>query len=233
MAQLSSAKSVRLTKFGLRLNKKVAVVCVAVVVLATLVGGIWLTQRSGQLIERADTEAAEETAATEAAAVTEAADESATTEGVSSLCVVHVDGAVLTPGVYRLQGTDLRLQDAVDAAGGLLTDADTTSVNLAALLEDGAKVYIPYEGEVVDTSTVTAGQSTSSTTDTSSESSLININTATASELEELPGVGPATAEAIIQDREQNGPFSSPEDIMRVSGIGEKKYAKMEGLICV
>ena len=62
---------------------------------------------------------------------------------------------------------------------------------------------------------------------------LVNINTASAEELQALPGVGPATAAAIVEERERNGPFASPEDIMRVSGIGEKKYQKMQAMICV
>lgn len=148
--------------------------------------------------------------------------------------VVHVDGAVAAPGVYTLEGTP-RVNDAIVAAGGLLAGADTSSINLAALLSDGQKVYVPLEGEdapaAVD-STATGETSTSVST-TATSTALININTATAEELCELPGVGEATAAAIVEDREANGAFTSIEDIMRVSGIGEKKFAKMQGMICV
>ncbi len=148
--------------------------------------------------------------------------------------LVHVDGAVAAPGVYELAMTNPRVNDAVAAAGGLTGEADTGSVNLAAIVTDGSKVYIPVQGEEVSqdssSSVVSSGSGTSSG---SSSGGLVNINTATADELDALPGVGPSTAAAIVDDRERNGPFSSPEDLMRVSGIGEKKFAKLQGSICV
>ncbi len=141
--------------------------------------------------------------------------------------VVHVDGAVAVPGVYRLEGDDLRVQDAVDAAGGLSAEADTAQTNLAAPLEDGSKVHVPAAGEAG----AQAGPAAEAAGGGAPE--LVNINTASEAELDELPGVGPATAAAIVEEREANGPFASPEDIMRVSGIAEKRFAKLEDLICV
>lgn len=149
---------------------------------------------------------------------------------VPSEVVVHVDGAVGAPGVYRLEGDSPRVGDAVDRAGGLADDADTTNVNLAAPLADGQKVYVPHAGEQASEQ---GGGVASAATAGSDVSGLININTATESELTALPGVGEATARAIVEERERGGPFSSPEDIMRVSGIGEKKYERMQGLIGV
>ena len=143
--------------------------------------------------------------------------------------VVDVGGAVNEPGVVELD-TGSRVADAIEAAGGLAIDADCTTLNQAQLLQDGQKVYVPKEGEIdasgalVDSSTQEAGQAATT---------LVNINTATLEELDALPGVGPATAQAIIDDREANGPFASEEDIMRVSGIGEKKYEKLKGSICI
>ena len=137
--------------------------------------------------------------------------------------VVHVDGAVVSPGVYELLAGS-RAGDAVAAAGGLAEGADTTAINLAAVLADGEKVYVPLEGEAVTSSqegSLEAGAAP------------VNLNTATAEELDGLPGIGEATAQAIIEDREANGPFLSPEDLMRVSGIGEKKFERLEGLVCV
>ena len=119
-----------------------------------------------------------------------------------------------------------RVCDALDAAGGLAEDADTSQINLAAQITDGEKVYVPHEGETVT-------NITSPETNDTASSGLVNINTATVEQLDTLPGVGEATATAIIEDREQNGPFTSPEDLMRVSGIGEKKFERLEGLICV
>lgn len=143
--------------------------------------------------------------------------------------VVDVGGAVIEPGVVELDAGS-RVADAIEAAGGLAIDADCTTLNQAQLLQDGQKVYVPKEGEIdasgalVDLSTQEAGQAATT---------LVNINTATLEELDALPGVGPATAQAIIDDREANGPFASEEDIMRVSGIGEKKYEKLKGSICI
>lgn len=141
-----------------------------------------------------------------------------------SLVVVHVDGAVANPGVYTLpQGS--RAADAVSAAGGLAEGADTTSVNLAAPVADGEKVHVPTVGE--QAAPAAEGE------DAEASPGPVNINTAGVEELDELPGVGEATARAIVEDREKNGPFASPEDLMRVSGIGEKKFERLAGLICV
>ena len=156
--------------------------------------------------------------------------------------VVHVDGAVVSPGVYELPAGS-RANDAVEAAGGLLAEADTSGINLAAELSDGEKLYVPAEGEdtsdVVTGTTSATGSSSSgsgSSSDSDSDSGsdgLININTATEEELCELPGIGEVTAANIVADREANGDFTSIEDIMRVSGIGEAKFAAIEDLICV
>ena len=142
---------------------------------------------------------------------------------------VDVGGAVLKPGLIVLD-EGARVNDAVQAAGGFTEAADTSAVNLAAPLADGEKLYVPSQGEsgagASSASAQPAGQ-------TGSVSGRININTATLDELDELPGVGPATAQAIIEDREANGRFESLEDIMRVSGIGEKKFEKLEDAISV
>lgn len=156
-------------------------------------------------------------------------------------CVVHVDGAVASPGVYALTLADPRVNDAVAAAGGLVPEADTASVNLAAAVQDGDKVYVPREGDnSAGAGAVSSGGSSGSEGGTavtgasgSALSSLVNINKASAEELDALPGVGPSTAQAIVDDRTQNGPFASIEDLMRVSGIGEKKFERLKGRICV
>lgn len=158
--------------------------------------------------------------------------------------IVHVDGAVENPGVYRVYSSSPRVNDAVSAAGGLAKDADTTGINLAASLSDGQKVHVPRQGEEVSedvaqdaggaegTATGTAGGAVGAAGD-SAGSGTVDINTADATELQRLPGVGEATAAAIVEDRTRNGPFASPEDIMRVSGIGEKKFERMRAMIRV
>lgn len=146
------------------------------------------------------------------------------------LYFVHVDGAVACPGVYTLSGSDLRIYDAVEAAGGLLEGADTTNVNLAAPVVDGSKVHIPTQEEAsLQNQLPTTGNPSSA----NSQNTLININSATQDQLCLLPGVGEATAANIISDREQNGPFTCIEDLMRVSGIGEKKFERVKDRICV
>lgn len=159
-------------------------------------------------------------------------DEEATAEA-KDVIVVDVAGAVASPGVVELKD-GARVVDALGAAGGLAEDADLTSVNRAARLTDGQRVYVPRVGEQVapvegDGSAGAAGEGTQSTV----TGQAVNINTAGLAELDALPGVGPATAQAIIDDREANGPFTAPEDLMRVSGIGEKKFEKLKSSICV
>lgn len=142
---------------------------------------------------------------------------------------VYVTGAVTTPGVYSLD-EGLRVCDAVEAAGGLAEDADASTVNLARVLSDGEHIDLPTKAEV---EAALAQGPAGGASGTAAAPSLVNINTADASALETLSGVGSATAQAIISDREQNGPFSSIEDLMRVDGIGEKKFAKLKDSICV
>ncbi len=161
----------------------------------------------------------------------------------TEVVVVDVGGAVASPQVVRLE-SGARVDDAIQAAGGLSEDADISSINRASKVEDGAKVYVPRMGETaaaggsaVDATDGT-GSSGSSSAGTGSGSSgaasgLVNINTAGLDELDTLPGVGPSTAQSIIDDRTQNGPFSSIEDLMRVSGIGEKKFANMKSGITI
>ena len=144
---------------------------------------------------------------------------------VKAQVCVYVTGAVANPGVYSLD-EGLRVCDAVEAAGGLTEDADASTVNLARVLSDGEHIALPTKAEV---ETALAQGSAGG----AAASSLVNINTADASALETLSGVGSATAQAIISDREQNGPFSTIEDLMRVDGIGEKKFAKLKDSICV
>lgn len=159
-------------------------------------------------------------------------DEEATAEAKDAI-VVDVAGAVASPGVVELKD-GARVADALDAAGGLAEDADLTSVNRAARLTDGQRVYVPRVGEQVapvegDGSGGVAADGAQST----ATGQAVNINDADLAELDALPGVGPATAQAIIDDREANGPFTAPEDLMRVSGIGEKKFEKLKSSICV
>ena len=129
-----------------------------------------------------------------------------------SSIIVDVAGWVRRPGVYEFVAGD-RVIDAVNRAGGARNGADLTSLNLAAPLADGTQIVVPRPG-------ATAPGSSTSDTGTAGGTALININTASETDLEALPGVGPVTAAAIIDYRTQNGPFAAVDDLIDVSGIG-------------
>jgi competence protein ComEA len=145
---------------------------------------------------------------------------------------VHVIGAVPRPGLYEF-AEGARLQNAIDAAGGLLASANVDSLNLAALLEDGQQLNIPYlEGAAATEAPVALDlPSSQSTPDPNVE--LLDINIATLEELIALPGIGPATAQKIIDYRTANGPFSTIDDLNKVSGIGPSTLDQIRELITV
>ena len=140
--------------------------------------------------------------------------------------IVHITGAVPRPGVYALpQGA--RIQDAISAAGGFLAEAEKSQLNLAQLLEDGEKLDIPFvEGALP--LLATPGPTVVAVT-----TELININTASAEELDSLPSIGPSLAQRIIEYREENGPFINAEDIINVPGIGPGNYERFKDQITV
>lgn len=133
--------------------------------------------------------------------------------------VVHVDGAVANPGVYELK-VDSRVSDAIIAAGGLNPQADQTKINLAAKVADGQKVHVAAIGE-----STTSIKGITSTTGTD----LININTASESELDKLPGVGPVTAQKIIALR----PYSAPEELLTKKAVSSSVFEKIKNLITI
>lgn len=147
---------------------------------------------------------------------------------------VHVAGAVRAPGLYEL-AADSRVGDAVAIAGGTLEHAALDAVNLARLVEDGEQVYVPSVADLdAGGGSLALGPRAGSGALQGPGTAVgIDINRSGASELEALPGVGPATAAKIVADREANGLFASPEDIMRVPGIGEKKFEAMRDMILV
>jgi competence protein ComEA len=151
---------------------------------------------------------------------------------------VHVVGAVVRPGLYSLpEGS--RIQDAIDAAGGLLSQSDANSINLAAKVEDGQQLEIGNGAGVAAPAggtakpgapfTVIATQPSGGT----SSGDQIDINSASLAELETLPGIGPTTAQNIINYRTQHGAFAQIEDIMNVPGIGPSTFDAIQDLIYV
>ena len=143
---------------------------------------------------------------------------------------VHVSGCVKEPGLVELAKGD-RVADAIKAAGGFNEEARIDSVNLARVLQDGEQVIVAGIDERGQQDA--ANPQVTQTPTAENGSPLVNINAATAAELQSLPGIGPTTAQKIVSDRDANGPFSSVEDLTRVSGIGDKKLAAISDLICV
>lgn len=153
----------------------------------------------------------------------------------AAVVVVHVVGAVMRPGVYTLAAGS-RVADAVAAAGGSTGNAAPNAVNLARILADGEQVYLPTADEASATAAAGGGGAPMGSTAPPggvSASGKIDINRATAADLDTLPGIGPATAQKIVDDRAANGPFKTIEDLMRVSGIGEKKFDALKDLVTV
>ena len=152
--------------------------------------------------------------------------------GADSTVYVHVSGAVRKPGLVALHNGD-RIADAIEAAGGPTSDARLESINLAQKVSDGEHVHVLSLSDEANLDTAARTTPVSSPSASSAGTSKVNINTATADELEPLPGIGPSTAQKIIAEREASGPFASVEDLTRVSGIGEKKLASIADLVCV
>lgn len=206
----------------------------AVLVLAVLAlgFGVWRFWPAAPAPEVAFTEARTAEGAEGAAA--EGEDSATETAENDAPVVVHVVGAVLHPGVYELRAGS-RVVDAVEAAGGALGNAALGSLNLARILSDGEQVYVFTADEVAagaaPSAPVASGPPGSSGQAGPASAGLVDLNTATVEELDALPGIGPATAQKIVDDREANGPFATPEDLMRVSGIGAAKFEALKDLV--
>jgi len=146
---------------------------------------------------------------------------SAATTTTTATVVVDVAGAVARPGLVRLPGGS-RVADAIDAVGGLLPTADRDRLNLAAPLVDGQRVYVPARGQDVPPDLSSGGSSPSANAD-----AIVDLNTATVDDLDRLPGVGPATAQAILDYRRQHGRFRTIDELLEVRGIGEAKLNQL------
>ena len=143
--------------------------------------------------------------------------------------VVYVVGAVVRPGLYEIDHGG-RVQNAINAAGGLLPEANIEALNLASILEDGKQLVIPYhDGREMPTKEGTIDLQSMNNTKT--VDGLVNINTASGEELNTLPGIGPTTALKIIDYRIKNGGFSTIDEIMNVSGIGPATFEGIKDLI--
>ena len=149
---------------------------------------------------------------------------------------IHITGEVKKPGVVQLNLGD-RIIDAIEKAGGETKQADLSQVNLAYKVEDGQKIYIPNKNEKISEYIWSGNGDNNSDSNLNNkeqkEGNKVNINTASQSELDGLPGIGPALAQRIIDFREENGEFKSIEDIQNVKGIGNSKFEDIKEDICV
>lgn len=155
------------------------------------------------------------------------------------IVIIHITGSVKNPGIVKLKEGS-RIEDAIEAAGGLTENADITKVNLAYVVEDGTKIKIPSASEedigdedIIDSKSGDNIIIEENTISSNNSTQTININKATEKEFETLPGIGPSLASKIIEYRNQNGKFESIEDIKNVNGIGDNKYEKIKDLITV
>ncbi len=137
--------------------------------------------------------------------------------------LIHLTGQVSSPGVVELEA-DSRVLDAIKLAGGPTDEADLSRINLAGKLQDGTQIRVPAVGEDVSTAVNVFG---------AEGQKLISINAASATELQTLPGVGPATASRIVDYRESNGPFVELADLMSVPGIGSSKFEQLKVLATI
>lgn len=207
------------------LNKKQKII---VIILITIIGiGIYCY-----------TNAIENTSEEEIENVLEIAQDNTTKETEEKNIFVHIAGCVQKEGMLELSA-NCRIADAIEKAGGLTQEADLSDINLAYLLEDGMKIYIPNQNERQENNENAENTAKAENTpsmqiqDTNTKQDVININTATQEELDTLPGIGPATATKIIEYRKEKGKFKQKEEIKEVSGIGEAKYEKIKEYISI
>ncbi len=195
-----------------RIRLRLGAVAVALVALLSWITVSWISHRSVA-------EPVSDAVPLEAASPQGEEGESAAEE--TEALIVHVAGAVRDPRVIQLEPGD-RVIDAVEAAGGLTEDAAPDGVNLAAAAQDGTLIFVPTAEELEsgDAPPVAEGGPETSSIAGAQQDGVVNLNTADAAELEQLPGIGPALAERIMTYRETNGEFNSLEELAAVSGIG-------------
>lgn len=217
---------------------------VAIACLGVALGSVWfaLAGRSSDEASTAPTLAPLTSEGTTASSMMQPTGGPALTVTTVAEVVAHAAGAVQHPGVYRLPGGS-RASDLVEAAGGFAPGADTNRVNLAAPLPDGGRLYVPRVDEATTPTVVAAdgggggggggapASGPSASGAARAPAAPVNINTASATELDTLPGIGPATSAAIIDHRTQHGPFRSVEDLTNVRGIGKAKLEQIRSRV--
>ena len=229
-----SNKAVRefLDHYGAQLKKMGVVILIGLVIM----GGYSLFHGS----QEAQVQVTERSAQQESSEEPDGADGSSSgdTSGINSDGMIFVDigGAVKTPMLAELPDGS-RVDDAIKAAGGLRDEADMTSINRAEFLVDGQKIFIPSyaldeDGNIIESAGV-SDNAAGAAAQTGAQEGKVNINTADSDQLQTLNGVGPATAQKIIDYRDSSGRFTTIEDLKNVSGIGDKTFEKIKDHVCV
>ena len=233
----NTLEDIRIKLSSARLGKPVLIGIVAVLIMVAVLAGIHINDTATASQFRIDQAASSQKAASASAASSDAASGLASSDEAPQTIFVHVSGAVVEPGLYEVE-SGARLAQAIQLAGGFAEGADTGSVNLARVLSDGEQVVV-LEAQAQQASPAPNEQQSSSTSpsqpasqQTATAAGKVNLNTATQSDLETLPGIGPSTAQKIVADRTANGPFASVDDLARVSGIGTKKLEALRDLVC-
>lgn len=198
------------------MNKKYIFIIVIILVIS---GGVLLKK----IKEENDYEIKDEAFYTNEAFRTQSQESIEKFGSTEDLIKVHITGEVNNPGLIELN-SESRILDAIEKAGGTTPLADISKVNLAYILSDGEKIYIPSINDVEDVDYII---------NSTNSNSKVNINIASVDDLKKLNGVGESIAQAIVDYRKENGKYSSIEDIKNVSGIGESKYNKIKDYICV
>jgi competence protein ComEA len=196
--------------------------------LAGLVGAVCVVVVALALLRPAGADPAPEATLPRASAAPPSSSVSPSSAPAAAPVVVQAAGAVQHPGLYRLP-PGARVDDLVTAAGGFAPGADPDRLNLAAPLVDGQKIYVPRVGEPLPIDVASGGSAGAA----SAPAQPLDLNQATLQQLDALPGVGPATAQAILDYRAQHGSFRSVDDLLNVRGIGDAKLEQMRPLVRV
>lgn len=209
---------------------RVGLIVLGVAILFILFQGLWELGAEDKHLNNASAQSSSE--GTQGVEVISSGGESDESSVNKQTIAVHIVGSVVNPGLYEVEKGS-RIKEVVDAASGFKEDAEQSSVNLARVVEDGEQIVVLSKNVSAQGSTSASASTSAPSASVSAESGLVNINTADATALMSLSGVGESTAKKIIADREKNGPFKSKKDITRVSGIGEKKYEAIKDSITV
>lgn len=210
----------------LKINKKIKIIAVILIIISLLIVIYYIYSNNYDIDIDKSIDITEENKKEK-----EDKEESKIEKVEENLITIHIAGCVVNQGIIKiLEGS--RIADAIEIAGGLTDEADISTINLATILEDGVKIYIPKQNEIQENVEKNVENSITYSND-NKKSEKININSASQGELETLPGIGTSTANNIIKYRKENGKFKDIEDLKNVKGIGNNKFEKIKELVSI